>query len=104
VSRRVLRRPEALQDIADQAIYIAASSPAAAERYLEALEVTLQQLAQMPGIGRSRDYVSQRLAGLRQWPVKGFDQYLIFYRADEYTVEVVRVLHGARDIAAILDE
>ncbi len=35
---------------------------------------------------------------------KGFDWYLIFYRLTETTIEVVRVLHGSRDLAAALGE
>lgn len=35
---------------------------------------------------------------------KGFDWYLIFYRLTETTIEVVRVLHGSRDLAAALGD
>lgn len=45
-----------------------------------------------------------RQAGLRRWPIPGFRNYLIFYRPMENGVEIVRVLHGARDIAAALEE
>jgi toxin ParE1/3/4 len=32
------------------------------------------------------------------WPIKGFANYLIFYRMRSNSIEIVRVLHGARDI------
>ena len=35
---------------------------------------------------------------------EGFKKYLIFYRATDSEVEVLRVLHGARYLEAILDE
>jgi toxin ParE1/3/4 len=41
------------------------------------------------------------LAGLRSYPAGDF---VIFYRILETTVEVVRVLHGRRDIDVIFDE
>ncbi|MBW4663391.1 MAG: type II toxin-antitoxin system RelE/ParE family toxin [Chroococcus sp. CMT-3BRIN-NPC107] len=36
--------------------------------------------------------------------MKGFKNYLVFYRLKDSKVEIIRVIHGARDIAAILDE
>ncbi|MEX1025024.1 MAG: type II toxin-antitoxin system RelE/ParE family toxin [Planctomycetota bacterium] len=44
------------------------------------------------------------LAGLRSFPVKGFDKHLIFYRSTEHGIEVLRVLHGARDLGTIFEE
>ena len=35
---------------------------------------------------------------------KGFDWYLIFYRLSNTTIEVVRVLHASRDLAAALGD
>jgi toxin ParE1/3/4 len=34
--------------------------------------------------------------------VKGFEKHLIFYRQRETGIEIVRVLHAARDVEAIL--
>ncbi len=38
------------------------------------------------------------------WPIRGFENYLVFYRPIEEGIEVTRVLHGARDIRGILEE
>ncbi len=38
---------------------------------------------------------------MRKWTVKGFERYLIFYRYTDEYVEVVRVIHAARDIPSI---
>src|SRR5271165_1359153 len=35
---------------------------------------------------------------LRRWPVKGFENWLIFYQPKRDGVEIVYVMHGARDI------
>lgn len=38
------------------------------------------------------------------WQVRGFENYVIFYRPIEHGIEIVRVLHAARDIAAVFEE
>jgi toxin ParE1/3/4 len=43
------------------------------------------------------------LRGLRWWRVKGFKRYIIFYRPSLQGIEVLRVLHAARDIEGILE-
>jgi plasmid stabilization system protein ParE len=52
-----------------------------------------------PGIGHVRD----DLAGesLRVWAVFS---YLVIYRPDTKPVQIIRVIHGARDVPSILDE
>lgn len=42
--------------------------------------------------------------GIRQWRLPGFENYLIFYRPLDDGVEILRVLHGARDIQRIFEE
>ncbi|MCE2718464.1 MAG: type II toxin-antitoxin system RelE/ParE family toxin [Dolichospermum sp.] len=39
---------------------------------------------------------------IRQWRIKNFKDYLIFYKVQEEQVEVLRVLHGARDLEDLL--
>jgi hypothetical protein len=39
---------------------------------------------------------------VRQQAIKGFRRYLIFYRLIDSGVEILRVIHGARDIEDIL--
>jgi hypothetical protein len=41
---------------------------------------------------------------MRRLTVNGFDNWLLFYRDTEDRIDVIRVLHGARDIAAIFEE
>ncbi len=42
------------------------------------------------------------VSDLRKWAVKGFKQYLIFYRYDDETIEILRVLNAARDLGPLL--
>ena len=89
---RVLKRPLARVDLAEIWSYIADDSEAAADRFLDALEVKFALLATQPRMGRQRD---ELLAELRSFPA---GRYVIFYLANADGIELVRVLHGARDI------
>jgi len=45
-----------------------------------------------------------QLEGLRRFPVHGFESYLIFYLPHPEGMDVIRVLHGARDIDNLFAE
>ena len=44
------------------------------------------------------------LEGLRMWLVSGFENYLVFYIERTHFIDIVRVLHAARDIPSMLRE
>jgi toxin ParE1/3/4 len=44
------------------------------------------------------------LEGLRKWSVEEFETYLIFYLSFDDYIEIVRIVHAARDIEAILEQ
>ncbi len=100
----VNKRPIVIRDLIEQATYIAEDNLDAAERFLVAAEETFQLLGRMPGMGKRCKFSSPQLLGIRQYAIKGFKNYLIFYRATDSEVEVLRVLHGARDLEAILED
>lgn len=99
---KVARTPQAKADLVEHVIYLAQRNPDIAERFIDAVEVAFQKLAIAPLIGAEQDFQSPRLAGIRRWFVPGFKHHLIFYRVTATTVEIVRVLHGARDIEAVI--
>ena len=72
-------------------------------RFLERAEESFALLAGMPLMGRRYLSEQPRLRDLRTWQVNGFESYRVFYRPVEGGIEVVRVLHGVRDIAALLE-
>jgi toxin ParE1/3/4 len=74
----------------------------AARRYQKAWQSAFDTLAEMPGLGAPRDYGNPKFTGVRVWPVPGFKNYLIFYQFTEVELNVLRVLHGARDIPRLL--
>ncbi len=104
VSRnRVEKRPQAIRDLADIAVYLAeeSGSDELAFRFLEAAEASFESLAAMCGMGTARKYNDPALANVRMWRVAGFPKHLIFYRPIEGGIEVIRVLHAKRDIESL---
>lgn len=91
--------PQALQDIGDIRSYIAMDNPESAERIVQAFESSTALLATQPELGPCKP----RLRGLRLWGGTEFPSYLMFYRVREGQVEIVRVLHGARDVKSFLE-
>jgi len=53
-------------------------------------------VARHPAIGRLRSY---SLSGVRSWVVPGFENYVIFYLPTQDEVQILAVLHGARDLS-----
>ena len=96
--------PEAEHDLDEIHAYIFGDNPDAADRVLEAALATFEDLAKMPGMGRPRTFTHSGLSGLRSFRIEGFRNHLIFYRPVTDGVEIVRVLHGARDLDALFSE
>ena len=79
------------------------ASSEVAERYIAAVQATLEDLAETPGLGWPRFQDWAELAGLRSWRVcKPYHRPLIFYRFDDKALYAERVLHGARDLPRCL--
>ena len=103
MSRLIHKLPEARQDLVEIADYLAQDSLSPSDRFLEAADKTFEFLGSMPDIGSPWESENPALAGLRVWPVSGFKRYLVFYRSTEDSIQIVRVLHAARDIESIFD-
>ncbi|MDA0346703.1 MAG: type II toxin-antitoxin system RelE/ParE family toxin [Verrucomicrobia bacterium] len=92
-------RPIALEDLRQIRDYIAEDNVDVARRFIASLRDHCQKLDQAPLIGRARNELAE---GIRSLP---FGHYLIFYRVlNTGKPEIVRVLHGARDLEALFDE
>ena len=75
-----------------------------AARFLMAAEETLERLLALPLSGASRGYLNPSLEGLRMFPVRGFERHVLFYRPTPEGLELIRVLHDARELKAILED
>ena len=105
MSRRIVRRRATLEDLIDQtAWYITHAGQAVAVRFVEAAERALEALLATPGIGAPRPRTNPALRDLRMHPVRGFENHLLFFRPIKDGIELIRVLHGMRDIDAILKD
>ncbi|MCC5862791.1 MAG: type II toxin-antitoxin system RelE/ParE family toxin [Gammaproteobacteria bacterium] len=100
----VIPRAQANRDV-DNAIdyYLGAGAYAAALGLVDALEQAYAHLGRHAAAGSSRYAHELNLPGLRAWPLTGYP-YLVFYVERSDHVDVWRVLHGQRDIAAWLRE
>lgn len=88
----LLKKPEAESDLDEIWLHIAQDSPNNADRFLDRIQETCWTLAEFPHMGTSRNELK---AGLRSQSV---GNYLIFYFPLEDGIDIVRVLHGAREI------
>jgi len=103
MSKAIHRRQKARQDLVDiYGCYAREAGLRVARRFFAQAESTFARLADMPGIGSGHEHDHPALAGLRFFPVSRFRKYLVCYRSVADGIEVVRVLHGARDIDVIL--
>ena len=93
---RLIRTAQAEEDLIQIWLYIALDSPRAADRLLDALGEKSRNLADNPGLGAQRSDIAP---AVRSWPV---GNYLILYREIEDGVEIVRYVHGARGLEALI--
>src|ERR1700755_1712378 len=75
-------------------LYVAEQSQSvnAADRVVSSFDEKLSLLASHPGMGPSREDIGP---GLRTFPV---GSYLLIYRVIRNSIELVRVVHGSRDL------
>ena len=91
---RIVRRPKARNDLIEIWDFIADLNEIAADQLLDRVEETLLMLSEHPYIGRER---SELARGLRSFRV---EKYIIFYVPLLDGIDVIRIMHGARDILA----
>ena len=91
----IRRTKGAKRDLLELWFYVADDSPTYADALLRQIERSIQLLSVHPRLGPARPEYGRRL---RSYPV---GNYLIFYRPTRAGIELVRVVHGARDLGII---
>ncbi len=87
----------ALVEVEGIAEWIAKDNPARAYRFVEELEKACLDIGRRP---RAYPYFDRRRArGVRR---RVYGDYLIFYREGPDAVQILHVIHGARDYAQII--
>ncbi len=101
-AEHLVQRPRARQDVREIIEFLTNHSPEAAAKFYAAYKQTLVLLSTYPEGGKRCPLTHPALANLRMLPIQGFPKYLVFTDYDGLTLEVVRVLHSARNIHAVL--
>jgi toxin ParE1/3/4 len=85
--------------------YLNEGGESLAWRFFEAVDLTLSKLCRQPDLGRIRHFRHPALQNLRSFGVAPpFNRFVIFYRATETSLQVLRLMHGARDLPQRLTE
>ncbi|MBZ9705197.1 type II toxin-antitoxin system RelE/ParE family toxin [Mesorhizobium sp. ESP7-2] len=92
----IIRSPAAENDLVDIWLAIAEGSPRAADHFLDAIAERIQQLAAFPESGPRRPDIGVDARALT------IGNYLILYRPSGGQIEIVRIVHGARDVSTLL--
>jgi antitoxin ParD1/3/4/toxin ParE1/3/4 len=90
--------PEARGDLEEIWSYVAEYNVAAADQLEADIYEACELLAGNPHLGHKRRDLTDE--PVLFWPVRR--QYLVIYRRDAEPLRIVRIFHGARDIASEL--
>lgn len=102
---KVAYRQAASDDVVRQFRYylVTQNLPEVAIRFRTAVRQTIQTLQQHPLVGPRYRSNNPQLDNLRTWAVTGFEAIRTYYRVDQDTLRIVRILHGKRDVQRILE-
>ncbi|MBN9071231.1 MAG: type II toxin-antitoxin system RelE/ParE family toxin [Rhizobiales bacterium] len=92
---RVVFTPAAEADLDDIWLNVALESPRAADKLIDDIRDRTSPLFDFPELGSARPEIAAEMRVLTE------GAYLILYRIVEDGVEIVRVIHGARDLTAL---
>lgn len=95
---RIRRLPSAVADVDSIWSYVSERNPPAADRLVERFIAATARLEDYPYSGQQHHELGPIARGI---PV---GSYLILYRVTDDWVEVVRVVHSARDLRAFADD
>jgi toxin ParE1/3/4 len=98
------RSSRSLREFAEILQYLGQHDVDAGLRFIDRYEETLNLIARFPDLGSPWESPEPRLDGVRVWPVKGFEKYLILYRRVTDGLLILHVIHGSRDIERVLRE
>ena len=103
---RVRKREAAKRDLIAQWVWYAENADIeTADRFLSAADSTANMLASQPEVGNRIFMTKPELQGIRRLPLTdGFEKFLLFYFPLKDGIDLVRVVHGNRDLVRLLSE
>jgi toxin ParE1/3/4 len=93
----IIKLSRTTDDLTEIWDYIADDSETQADLFIDTIDRKLRLLAEQPNLGRSRGELAENM---RSFPI---GRYVVFYIVMPSYIQVVRVLHGARDLAPIFE-
>jgi plasmid stabilization system protein ParE len=98
---KVAKRPRFLLDLAEELVWLKKNAGAdVAERWYQALLVTIRFIEENPFAGREREDL--RPPGIRSWRLHGFPRWLIFYTVlNDKKVIFYRVRSGTMNLVVL---
>ena len=102
MNRRILITEDANLDLQEHFSYLGQNNRDRAFHFFDAARQTFASLARMPGMGQQYESEEEDVVNIHKWTVKGFKNYLIFYRYDDENVEILRIIHATRDLDPLL--
>lgn len=104
MKRVITLTPEAAEDLEDIISYVSDRNESAAVMLFETFQAAFRRLSEFPELGVRRERLLEGGGALRMWPLPAFPHYTVYYCPTEAGVEIVRVLHSARDIPRLFDD
>ena len=96
----LLRRRQFLEDYREIVVSIGDKDASAANRFCDAVEAALAIFIVHPEIGPKAGF--PKAPDARFWPLRGFRNYLLFYRVAGNSIIVLRLLHAARNLPPLV--
>ena len=102
----VRKREAARRDLIGQWVWYAENADIdTADQFLKVADETSKMLARQPEAGYRFFVRRPELQGLRRFPLSGgFEKILLFYFPLPEGIDLVRVVHGSRDLERLLME
>ncbi len=104
MNRRILITEDANLDLHEHFNYLAQNNRDRAFYFFDAARQAFAALARMPGMGQQYKSEDEDVVNIQKWSVKGFKNYLIFYRYNDETLEILRIIFATRDLTPILKD
>ncbi|HZW29832.1 MAG TPA: type II toxin-antitoxin system RelE/ParE family toxin [Isosphaeraceae bacterium] len=94
---RILRTKQAELDLVEILFFLRSRSPNLADRFESDFEEKCRLLAEFPLMGRDRSELAPELRSSLVKP------YVVFYRPLADGIEIIRVIHGSRDLSGLFE-
>lgn len=100
---KLVYRPLYLSDVSECADYLCTeANEKVAVAWYQALKKALEHIQRVPEIGRLRHDLPE--VGIRTLNLRKYPNYLVFYRLEKDTIELLRIRHGMMNLPELFSE